>query len=229
MITKMTGILVRVLDEEARVVVGPFEYQVLITEANRRALMFRIDTEITLHISEYFEGNQSGTRFVPRKLGFLTEVELEFFDLFCTVDKIGAKKALKAMCRGVRDIADAINRQDAKWLTTLPGIGPSGAEQIIATLRKKIAPFLTSRADDATPVEEPTAEKPKATRKPKVAEAATLGPAPKEQLIEDIYAALMGLGMNPAEARDRIDGLIRSGKPFATHSDAITLIFSTKG
>jgi len=229
MITKMTGTLVRVLDEEARVVVGPFEYQVLITEANRRALMFRIGTDITLHISEYYEGNQAGTRLVPRKLGFLTEVELEFFDLFCTVDKIGAKKALKAMCRGVRDIAEAINRQDAKWLITLPGIGATTAEQIISTLRKKIIPFLTSRTDDATPADEPTVEKPKGTRKPKVVEPSKLGPAPAEKLIEDIYEALVVMGMNSMEARDRIDGLIRSGRPFATHSDAITLIFSTKG
>ena len=52
----------------------------------------RTGQEITLHIVEYLEGNSAGSRFVPRRLGFLTELELEFFELFCTVEKIGAKK-----------------------------------------------------------------------------------------------------------------------------------------
>ncbi len=33
------------------------------------------------------------------------------------------RKALKAFVRPVKEIADAIQRQDAKWLTTLPGVG----------------------------------------------------------------------------------------------------------
>src|SRR5215470_4026587 len=80
-------------------------------------------------------------RVVPRLIGFLTEAELEFFELFCTVDKVGVRKAIKALMRPVREIADAIQRQDAKWLTTLPGIGPATAEQIVATLRRKVIKF----------------------------------------------------------------------------------------
>ena len=97
MMTKMTGVLVRVLDDEARVEVGPFEYQVLVPEAVRRVIQMRTGSEITFHVTEYLEGNSGGNRFVPRRIGFLSEVELDFFDLFCTVEKIGAKKALKAM------------------------------------------------------------------------------------------------------------------------------------
>ena len=52
-----------------------------------------------------------------------SEAELDFFELFCTVDKVGVRKALKAMVRPIKEIADAIQRQDAKWLTTLPGVG----------------------------------------------------------------------------------------------------------
>ena len=60
---------------------------------------------------------------IPRLLGFPGETEQEFFDLFCTVDKVGIRTAIKALARPIRDIADAIARQDAKWLTCLPGIG----------------------------------------------------------------------------------------------------------
>src|SRR5262245_1947461 len=106
MITKMTGLLVRVLDEEVRLAIGAFEYQLLIPEAVRGLVQGRTGHEVTFHVTEYLESASGGNRFIPRKIGFQTEAELDFFDLFCTVEKIGAKKALKAMARPVRDIAD---------------------------------------------------------------------------------------------------------------------------
>src|SRR5262249_35444021 len=123
MITKITGVINRVLDDEIRLQVGPLEYQVLIPDFVRRQIQTRLGDEITLHTNEYLDGNPMQGRVVPRLIGFMTEAELEFFELFCTVDKVGVRKAIKALVRPVRDIADAIQRQDSKWLTTLPGIG----------------------------------------------------------------------------------------------------------
>src|ERR687883_782209 len=154
MITSITGALTRVLDEEVRLQVGALEYQVLVPEFVRRQIQGRIGQEVTLHTSEYLDGNPMQGRVVPRLLGFLSEGELEFFELFCTVDKVGTRKAIKALVRPVREIADAIQRQDAKWLTTLPGVGAATAEQIVATLRRKVTKFALM----ATPHEgEPTA------------------------------------------------------------------------
>src|SRR5690242_6732748 len=135
MITKMTGVLTRVLDDEVRLQVGPFEYQLLVPEAVRRVIQMRAGADVTFHVMEYLEGNAGGNRFTPRRIGFLAESELEFFELFCTVEKIGPKKALKAMARPVKEIADAIARQDSRWLSTLPGIGATIAEQIVTTLK----------------------------------------------------------------------------------------------
>src|SRR5262252_10709793 len=141
MITKMTGVLNRVLDEEIRVQVGQLEYQVLVPEFVRRQVQGHTGHELTLHTSDYLDGNPMQGRVVPRLIGFLSEAELEFFELFCTVDKVGVRKAIKALVRPIRDIADAIQRQDAKWLTTLPGVGAATAEQIVATLRRKVTKF----------------------------------------------------------------------------------------
>src|SRR5205085_3593898 len=146
MITKISGILNRVLDEEVRLQVGPMEYQVLVPEFIRRQLQGHTGQEVTLHTSEYLDGNPMQGRVVPRLIGFLSEAELDFFELFCTVDKVGVRKAIKALMRPVRDIADAIQRQDSKWLTTLPGVGPSTAEQIVATLRRKVTKFALMTA-----------------------------------------------------------------------------------
>ena len=48
------------------------------------------------------------------------------------------------------------------------------------------------------------------------------------KLIDDVYQALMSLGHNPLEARNRLDSLLTSGKPFRNVQDAITLIYSHK-
>src|SRR5262245_58983496 len=146
MITKITGVLNRVLDEEVRLQIGPMEYQVLVAEFVRRQVQGRLGQELTLHTSHYLDGNPMQGRVVPRLVGFLSEAELDFFDLFCTVDKVGTRKALKALVRPIKEIANAVQRQDAKWLTTLPGIGAATAEQIIATLRRKVTKFALMSA-----------------------------------------------------------------------------------
>src|ERR1700758_1730492 len=176
MITKITGLLNRVLDEEVRLQVGPLEYQVLVPEFVRRQIQLNAGKELTLHTSEYLEGNPMQGRVVPRLIGFLTEAELEFFELFCTVDKVGVRKAIKALVRPVREMADAIQRQDTKWLTTLPGVGPSTADQIIATLRKKVTKFALIPEGKDGPA--PTSK-----------QAALHG-----DLVEDAYRALLTVG-----------------------------------
>lgn len=249
MLTKMTGVLARVLDDEARVTVGPFEYQVLIPEMVRRQIQLHAGREVTFHVVEYLEGNAGGNRFVPRRLGFLSEAEVEFFELFCTVEKIGAKKALKAMARPVKEIAEAIGRQDARWLSTLPGIGAQTAEQIVTTLKRKVTRFAMMSGQPTLPVPAaPPAEpvvvdaKPakaargkKATAEPApaaappVAEPSANGWATDGRLVEDVYEALMGVGLNPIDARNKLDQLLHGGKPFTSVQEALGLVFSTKG
>ena len=231
MITRMTGTLTRVADDEARVEVGPLEYQVLVPEAVRRQMQMHVGREVTLHTTEYLEGNPGGNRFVPRRIGFLHESELDFFELFCTVEKIGVKKALKALSRGVKDIADAISRQDTKWLSTLPGIGAATAEQIVTTLKRKVTPFLMA---SAPPAADPAAvvavaqPEPKAGRRKKDAtpEPAPASALPDGALIEDVYQALMALGLNPIEARTRLDAVLSCGKPFRTAEEGLMLAYS---
>ena len=215
MMTKLTGTLVRVLDEDVRVAIGPYEYQLMVPETVRRIVQMKVGQEITFHTSEYYEGNQAGSRFIPRKIGFLSELELEFFDLFCTVDKIGVKKALKALSRPPKEIANAISREDAKWLTTLPGIGATTAETIITTLKRKVTKFVFA-SDLAGNGLMPGSDDASATT--------MSGVAP--QLIEDVYQALMSVGHSPIEARTKLDGLLKSGTPFATIEDALTQIYS---
>ncbi|HEX3147693.1 MAG TPA: Holliday junction branch migration protein RuvA [Gemmataceae bacterium] len=207
MITKMTGTLNRVFDDEARLQVGPFEYQVLIPEFVRRQIQTRSGEEITFHILEYIEGGANASKMIPRRVGFMAENELEFFELFCTVDKIGAKKALKALGRPIKEVADAIQRQDAKWLTTMPGIGKQTAEQIIATLKNKVTRFAMASSAPTTDA------------------AGKAMPVIDGTVFEDAYTALLTLGMSPVDARNRLDRAATSGKSFASVEEVLTVIF----
>jgi holliday junction DNA helicase RuvA len=209
MITRITGVLNRVLDEEVRLQVGPLEYQVLVPEFVRRQLQTRAGLEVTLHTSEYLDGNPMQGRVVPRLIGFLSEGELDFFELFCTVDKVGTRKAIKALVRPIKEIANAIQRQDSKWLTTLPGVGAATAEQIIATLRRKVTRF--AMASEPRPEAEPG--------------EAPVGAIIDGNLFEDAYQALMALGLSPVEARLRLDRAMEGGQTYATVEDIIQAIF----
>lgn len=206
MISKITGILNKAEEEDARIQVGAFEYQVLVTELVRRQIQDRVGQEISLHTLHFFEGNpvQQG-RMIPRLLGFLHESDMSFFELICTVDGIGVRKAIRVIAMPVDQIADAIQRSDTKWLTTLPGIGPAMAEKIVAGLRKKVATFALAHGG---------------------LKAISGGPdTGNDKIFADVFNALMALGLGPSEARLRIDKLIASGKIPASVEEAINAVF----
>jgi Holliday junction DNA helicase RuvA len=65
-------------------------------------------------------------------------------------------------------------------------------------------------------------------------ETATVEPEPTVlafdgQVIDDVYQALMSLGLNPIEARAKLDSLLQSGKTFKTVTEGIGLIYANKG
>jgi holliday junction DNA helicase RuvA len=209
MITRISGIINRVLGDEVRLQVGSLEYQLLVPDFVRRPLQHRQAQEVTLYTIEYFEGNPMQGRMVPRLIGFLSEAEQDFFELFCTVDKVGVRKALKALIQPIKDIADAIQRQDAKWLTQLPGIGPATAEQIIATLRRKVTRFAlipAQASQDGKPA-------------PPAADAAAA------LLVEDAYQALVSVGHQPQEARNRLHKALGTGRSFSSVEDILLEIY----
>jgi len=141
MITRISGVLERVEFSAVEVAVGPVVHEVLVTELVRRSLQGRIGQPVVLHTLEYLEGNPTRGNLVPRLVGFLSEVEREFFELICEVDGVGVRKALRAIVRPVGEIAAAIEEQDAKALSGLPGIGGATAERMIAKLRRRMPKF----------------------------------------------------------------------------------------
>lgn len=151
MITKLTGQLLALQETTVSIEIDPFEYEVAVPDFTRRHLQMSLDEKVTLFTIQYIDGNpQKGGRMTPRLIGFNSQIERQFFELFCSVPGLGVKKALKAMVRPVQDIAKSIEDQDVKSLTTLPGIGPAMAEKIVAQLRRKMAKFALLVQQDPT-------------------------------------------------------------------------------
>jgi Holliday junction DNA helicase RuvA len=202
MITKVTGTPVAIASDTLTLSVGAFEYEVLIPEFARRNLQDKIGHEISLHTVEYLEGNPMQGRLTPRLVGFLTEVEREFFEMFCSVDGVGAKKALRAMVRPVQDIAEMIEEQDAKGLSSLPGVGGATADRIIAKLRRKMSKFalLVARSQDH--------------------EAEV-----KRDVVQEAFEALRTLGHNDADARRLLEGVLKAKRKFADVEAVLQAIY----
>jgi Holliday junction DNA helicase RuvA len=191
LITKITGQLVSVDDDTLTLGVGAFEYEVRIPEFTRRQLQQRVGEQVSLHTLEYLEGNPAQGRLTPRLVGFLSEVEREFFELFCSVDGVGVRKALRVMVRPVRDVATAIEEQDVKVLTSLPGVGPAMAERIVAKLRRKVPKFALLVARDE-PIE---------------AEV-------ERSVVDATFEVLRKLGHSESDARRLIDAALGMKKKF---------------
>ena len=94
---------------------------------------------ISLITYHYFQVESS--KGTPVLIGFLNEIEKEFFEIFITVSGIGPRAALKALNKPISLIAQAIDEADVEFLKSLPGIGQQRAKEIIAKLQNKVGKF----------------------------------------------------------------------------------------
>jgi len=211
-ITQVRGIVRVVGEESLTLAIEPFEIEVLIPESARRQLQGKLGEMISLHTVFDIEGNQMSSRMRPRLIGFLSPIELEFFEIFCSVDGVGVRKALRAMVRPVRDLARAIQDQDLSTLATFPGIGEATAERIVAKLRRKVGKFALILEN----------------REPAAAGAHTNGEVDQAEpdVLRDTFAALISVGHSESQARQMLDRVLASSKrKYKTVADMIDAIY----
>ena len=202
MITKITGVLCHLENDAATLAIDAFEHEVFIPEFTRRQLQALLGQKVSLHTIEYLEGNPMQGRLTPRLVGFISEVEREFFELFCSVDGVGVKKALRAMVRPVREVASAIEEQDTKALAGLPGVGPATAERIVAKLRRKVPRFALLVARDEAYVADVEMD-----------------------VVSQTFEALRTLGHSESDARRLIDAALGEKKKYKGVEDLIQAIY----
>lgn len=141
MIAKLIGKLVEKKAQSLVVNVQGLCYEVLAP----RSVLERVDQhqdargQIQLITYHYLQLSQSSG--IPMLIGFMNEVERDFFMQFIKVSGIGPRAAVRALNKPIAEITHAIDAGDVAYLKTLPGIGGQRAKEIVAKLQGKIGKF----------------------------------------------------------------------------------------
>jgi Holliday junction DNA helicase RuvA len=100
---------------------------------------FRQESPMSLVTFHYHQVEPS--RSIPVLIGFLNEIEKEFFEHFISVSGVGPRTAVRALNMPISRIARAIDDGDIATLSSLPGIGRQRAKEIVAKLQGKVGKF----------------------------------------------------------------------------------------
>lgn len=206
MISGIEGELVAVVEGRASVRCGHLTYDLHVPAADQQRLATLTGRSVCFHTLHLLEGQGQGSSFVPRLIGFASESDRAFFELFTTVKGVGSRKALRALTLPFGVIAEAIARRDAPLLTSLPEIGKRTAETIVAALHGKVDRFIELKpaaTDDATAPES----------------------ASRAGLIRDALAMLTQLGQPPQQARHLVERALTADPTIDTPDTLVAAAF----
>lgn len=141
MITRICG---KIIERGANCLVieiAGISYEVLMPAAVMQRLDENVKQDGTISLITFHYHHIEPSRSIPVLIGFLNEIEKDFFETFITVSGIGPRAALKALNKPMSLIARAIDEGDLVFLKGLPGIGEQRAREIIAKLQNKVGRF----------------------------------------------------------------------------------------
>lgn len=119
-------------------------YELLVPPVVEQEILgsYQLDDPLLLHVSAVASRDQPW----PQLFGFLRPQERALWELLRSVPRLGGKGAVRAMSVPVSSIARAIQDGNKPFLDGLPGVTLDGAERIVASLRKKVGPFVHEEA-----------------------------------------------------------------------------------
>lgn len=141
MIARIHGKLVEKKDLAVVIDAGGIFYEVHVPASVSQRIGEHMDAKGDVSLVTYHYLQVSPSIAMPVLVGFLNELEKDFFLQFISVSGIGPKAAVRALDRSIAEIAAAIDKGDAGYLKTLPGIGQQKARDIIAKLQGKVSRF----------------------------------------------------------------------------------------
>ncbi|MBM3252532.1 MAG: hypothetical protein FJZ11_07140 [Candidatus Omnitrophica bacterium] len=141
MIARIKGKIIQRGKNNIIIDMGGLSYEILIPSIIMRQLDENLAQDGSVSLVTYYYLQMEPSKSIPVLIGFLNEIEKEFFEQFITVSGIGPRAALKAFNRPISEIVTAIDEGNHSLLTTLPGIGMQRAKEIIAKLQGKVGKF----------------------------------------------------------------------------------------
>lgn len=202
MISEINGKLKQKKDSSVILDVNGMCYEVMIPPAVMKNLdvVSGGDAAISLKVYHYYQMDQS--KAIPVLVGFLNDIERDFFEQFITVSGVGPKAACRALSLSFPVIAEAIDNGDMALLKTLPGIGEQKAREIVAKLQGKVGKFCLM--------------KDRASRDlPKI----------KEDIKEEALNVLVQLQYKKNEAGDMIEKAIRRNPKVSSCEEILNEVY----
>jgi Holliday junction DNA helicase RuvA len=141
MIARISGKLIEKKEHSLVIDVGGLFYEVIVPASVFQRIDETLDENGNVHLITYHYFQISPSSGIPFLIGFINEVERDFFQQFIKVSGIGPRAAVKALDKPICDIAHAIDEGDMAFLKTLPGIGMQRAKEVVAKLQGKVGKF----------------------------------------------------------------------------------------
>jgi Holliday junction DNA helicase RuvA len=155
MITAIKGKISFISDTAITLETNGLSYEILTPLSVLQRVKENQDSDGNIRLITYHYYQMTPSSGMPVLVGFINEVERDFFLEFIKVSGIGPRAAVKAINKAIGEIAQAIDRGDTKYLKTLPGIGEQKAKEIVAKLQGKMGKFTLMR--DRVAVQSPSA------------------------------------------------------------------------
>ena len=150
MISRLHGTLMDRKEMTAFVQTNGLTYEILVPYAIMRTLDRYVGSDGSIQFVTFHYHHVEPSRSVPILIGFMNDVERDFFETFITVSGIGPKAAVRAINQPIPLIARAIDDGNLEFLRTLPGIGPQRAKEIVAKLQGKVGKYALMPDGDHT-------------------------------------------------------------------------------
>ena len=158
MINKIFGKLVEKNEQSVTISVAGIDYEVMVPSSVLQRIDANVDANGNVRLITYHYFQLEPARGFPVLVGFINEVERDFFLQFIKVSGIGPRAAVRALNRPIAEITHAIEEGDIKFLKELPGIGAQRAKEIVAKLQGKIGRFglIQDKGFESPPPKEET-------------------------------------------------------------------------
>lgn len=141
MIARISGKLIEKKDLSLIIEVSGLCYEVIVPASVLNRIDETKDDDGNVHLITYYYLQVSPASASPILIGFINEIERDFFLQFIKVSGIGPKAAVRALSKPISEITQAIDEGNATFLKTLPGIGAQRAKEIVAKLQGKVGRF----------------------------------------------------------------------------------------
>src|SRR5215204_5870256 len=136
-------------DSEVILDVNGIGYEVIVPPIVAQEIEATCEQEQALRL--YVSAQSGRDQPWPILFGFLRPREKAFWELLTSIPRVGGKGAARAMSVPIEHIAEAIQEGNKAFLDGLPGVTVDGAEKMIASLRKKVGPFVEVREQRVAP------------------------------------------------------------------------------